>query len=415
MPIKVRTSAILIFLIGLPLTGAKTQTGLSFTVATGPIFRNSAIGTISVQPFPGTLFGYIGIGPTSRSPYENHAYGIYSRLRGHYYSPEYYTCWDYTWNPYSGLFSDWLWGCDPLTGLVYRSIFHSQNRFLPWRTFAYNSPPGHVFAYWQDPFVGPWGPYWAHDPWAPFWDDYWAGPSFGGHFPGSYPAVPAIVEPEVPGRTATRRPSSRVGSPPGYGGGSDRTPRRTAVPRTSATPSMWPGTPVMDSRDPEASKAKPRGTRSRPAPSDFVRPPSAHPSPDRRRASGTRQGPSSRPSDRLRDGATVPRTKAVPRMKPRSQDWSPYPKANRSPSGGLSTKPSLGSRPSPKARTQANTPPRIRLARPTSNRVPRTVPSQSRTPKAQAMPRTSPRVTPKPPRPSSRPTSTARRTRRPGN
>ena len=422
VPARVRASAVLVFLIGLPVIGAEAQSGVSFTVATGPIVSNSVFSGVSLQVFPHTPFGYVRVGSAFRTPSAEFGYGIYSGSRGNhptrYFGPRYAPCWDYIWDPFVGFFNDWLWGCDFFTGLAYRSIHHPWDRFLIWSSF-HSRPPRHAFTYWRDPFIPPWGPHWTQDPWAPFWDGYWDEPGFGGHFPASYPAVPEIAKPEPGSRTATRRPSSRVGSPRGYGGGTARPPGRSAVPRNSSPPSRWPAIPVLDSQDPEEPKEKPRARGLRPPPSDFARPPSDHPSLDPRRAGGASRGATTRtprPSDRIR-GGTVPNSKTEPRVKPKSRNRSPYPSFDRNSAGGNGTfnNPSLGRRRSPKAQTRPEASPRTPQTRPALNRAPKATPSPSRAPRARATPRTSPKVSPKPPHQPSRPSSTARRARRPGN
>ena len=425
MPAKARTSAILVFLIGLPVVTAEAQGGSLFTGVNTPMVSNSVFRGLSLQVFPQAPLGDVRVSSAFHTPSAEFGYGIYSNSRGghppRYFRPIYSPCWNYSWDPFLGLFNDWLWGCDFLTGLTYRSTYHPWNSFLVWRSF-HPRPPRHAFTYWRDPFLPPWGPHWTQDPWAPFWDGYWDEPGFGGHFPVPYPGVPAIAEPEAPSRTATRRPSARIGSPEGYGEGRARgATGRSAVPRSSNPPSKWPAIPLLDSGDPEEPKAKPRSRGSRSPPSDFVRPPSANPSLDPRKTSPTPKGKTTkapRPSDRIR-GAAVPGTKTKPRLKPKSRNRSPYPNFDRSPARGTigSNNPSLGRRPSPKAQSRPKGYPRSPATNPATNPTPRTkaTPSLSRKPRGQAAPSTSPKVSPRPPRQAPRSSSTTRRARRPGN
>ena len=406
VPARVWTSALLVFLIGLPVIGVEAQSGVSFTVVSGPIVSNSLLSRFSLQVFPQTPLGHFRVGPLAyRSPYPEFGYGIYSGPRDNhpprYFGPRHSPCLGYTWDPYWGLFDDWLWGCDVFAGLAYRSTHHFWNRFLARRHFR-SRLPRHAFTYWRDPFIPPWGPHWTQDPWAPFWDGYWGEPGFGGHFPASSPGVPAIAEPKVPSRTATPRPSSRVGSPSGYGEGSARTPGRSAGPRNSNPPSRWPKIPVLDSEDPEAPKAKPRSTRTGSAPPDFIRPPSAHPSPDPQKGGEAKRGTSTRnprPSDQIRkDGA-------VTQKSPRSRNRSPY---DRGPVGGVSDKATFGKGSPPKVRTRDKASPLIPQTKPAPNRGTKVAPSPSGAPKPQAKPRANPKPPPLP-------ISTVRRARRPGS
>mgnify|MGYP001185665874 FL=1 len=421
VPARVRASAVLVFLIGLLVIGVEAQSGVSFTVAASPIVSNSVFSGFSLQVLPHTSSGYVRMGSAFRTPFGEFGYGIYFGSRGNhptrYFSPGYSPCWDYRWDPLGGLFNHWLWGCDFFSGLAYRSTYHPWDRFLVWNSY-HPRPPRHAFTYWRDPFIPPWGPHWTQDPWAPFWDGYWDEPGFGSNSPASYPTVPD-AKPERPSRTATRRPSSRVGSPRGYGDGTARPPGRSAVPRNSSPPSRWPAIPVLDSQDPEEPKAKSRARGLRPPPSDLLGPPSDHPSLDPRRAGRASRGitpRTSRPSDRLRGGA-VPDSKTKPRVEPKSRNRSPYPSFNRNPAdgNGISNNPSLGRRRSPKAQLRPEVSPRTPQTKPASNRAPRAAPSPSRAPRAQARPRTSPKASPKPPPQPSRPSSIARRARRPGN
>ena len=173
MPAKARTSAILVFLIGLPVVTAEAQGGSLFTGVNTPMVSNSVFRGLSLQVFPQAPLGYVRVSSAFRTPSAEFGYGIYSNSRGghppRYFRPIYSPCWNYSWDPFLGLFNDWLWGCDFLTGLTYRSTYHPWNSFLVWRSF-HPRPPRHAFTYWRDPFLPPWGPHWTQDPWAPFWD-----------------------------------------------------------------------------------------------------------------------------------------------------------------------------------------------------------------------------------------------------
>lgn len=424
VPAKARTSTVLVFLIGLSVVAAEAQRGLLFTVVNTPMVSNPVFSGFSLQLFSQASLGYLQAGSAFHTPYAEFSYDIYSGPRGvhrpRYFRPIHHPCWNYSWDPLVGLFNDWIWGCDLLPGLAYRSTYRPWNRIFVWTSF-HSRPPPHAFAYWRDPFVPPWGPHWTQDPWAPFWDGYWDEPGFGGHYPVPYPAVPAIADPEAPTRTATRRPSSRIGSPRGYGEGAARVPGRSAVPRTSNPPGRWGEIPVLDSRDPKEPTAKPRAKGSKSPPSDLIYPPSAHPSADPRRASRAGTGKTAkapRPSDRIGIG-TVSGTKTGPRPKPKSRNRSPYPSFDRSPAPGkgVSNNPSLGRRPSPKTQARPKAYPRSPGTKPAPNHAPRTkaAPSSSRAPRALATPRPSPKMNPGPTRQPSRSSSTARRARRPGN
>ena len=108
VPARVRASAVLVFLIGLPVIGAEAQSGVSFTVATGPIVSNSVFSGVSLQVFPHTPSGYVRVGSAFRTPSAEFGYGIYSGSRGNhptrYFGPRYSPCWDYTWDPFVGPF-----------------------------------------------------------------------------------------------------------------------------------------------------------------------------------------------------------------------------------------------------------------------------------------------------------------------
>ncbi len=421
---RARTSTVLVFLIGLSVVAAEAQRGLLFTVANTPMVSNPAFSGFSLQLFPQAPLGYLQMGSAFHTPYAEFRYDIYSGRMGvhqpRYFRPIHHPCWNYSWDPFLGLFNDWIWGCDLLPGQAYGSTYRPWNRIFVWTSFHSRTPP-HAFTYWRDPFVPPWGPRWTQDPWAPFWDGYWDEPGFGGHYPAPYPAMPAIAEAEAPTRTATRRPSSRIASPRGYGEGSARVPGRSAVPRASNPPGRWQGIPVLDSRDPKEPTARPTAKGAEPPPSDFIYPPSAHPSADPRRGSRAGSGKTAkapRPSDRIGLG-TISGTKAGPRSKPKSRDRSPYPSFDRSPApgNGASNHPSIGRRPSPRTQGQPKAYPQSSGPKAEPNPAPRAkvAPPPSRAPKVRATPRTSPKMSPRPSRQTSRSPSTARRAQRPGN
>jgi hypothetical protein len=206
--------------------GAEAQARVAVSLDAGPLFAGVAFGTGGYHE-TGSVF--VGAAFGAAHPRYHGTYGVYSS-RAHYYTSG--SCWDYYWNSYYDPYSGWYDGC-VLAG-PYRHSYRARSWHSRW--YGYGR-----YAYVADPWVDPWGPYWAYDPWGSYWNGYWDGYFDGSYWNGARIArhgyVRTVYAYGVPARATTYRPS------PLYRGGTQykESPRgattRTAQRRPAATPS----------------------------------------------------------------------------------------------------------------------------------------------------------------------------------
>ena len=104
-----RLTLVLAALAAFTATEARAQAQLSFSVGVGPLFAGVGFGIGGGHYSSSSLFMGSSFGLSHRSPYANHAYGIYSEVddgwrpgyRSRGYGSSYsFSCWDYYWDTY---------------------------------------------------------------------------------------------------------------------------------------------------------------------------------------------------------------------------------------------------------------------------------------------------------------------------
>ena len=267
----------------------------------------TAAAAVGVAPLQAQSGLFVGVG-FGLGYGHGEAYGIYSSTsdgwglgygghRQYRFSRD--TCWDRYWDSYWDPWSGWYSDC-----VVYGPYRHSSFRASSWRSrWSGWYGPSTSFAYWQDPYASPWGPYWSHDPWNSYWngygDGYWDGRRFDDYYGGRVRTVYAAGGSRG---VSVVRPSPFALGGTGYKENPRGTSVRTATRRPATTAVAAPATAPARVGSPASAGARPEG---RPAVNRM--PPQATPT---RAAS-----PEARPSDRARSGerpaTTAPRSSGV--------------------------------------------------------------------------------------------------------
>src|SRR5690606_37192027 len=156
---------------------SRAQSYASVSFETSPLFTGIGIGFGS--HFDG---GSVFVG-ASLGTYYGTQYGIYSSAYDYAYDHGYQgpvvrtyvstsSCWDSYWHSYWDPYAGWYVDC-----VAYGPYAHNSFRARSWWYRAggrgyysvYRAPR---YVYVKDPYVAPWGPYWAYDPWGSYWDGY---------------------------------------------------------------------------------------------------------------------------------------------------------------------------------------------------------------------------------------------------
>ena len=111
-----RLTLVLAALAAFSANEARGQAHLSVSVGVGPLFAGVGFGIGGGYYAPGSLFAGVGLGLGYHTPYDDHAYGVYSDSydgwdRGYRGRRSSYSCWDYYWDSYWDPYSDWFSQC----------------------------------------------------------------------------------------------------------------------------------------------------------------------------------------------------------------------------------------------------------------------------------------------------------------
>lgn len=383
---------------------AAAQTHLSVSARAGSFFTGVGFGLHVGDPGPASAFVGLSFGLGLGGHYAAEPYGVYSARYdgwgyGHGSRAAYgYSCWDQYWVASWDPWSPWYWDC------VVAGPYRSSYRARSWlHRHAWLGGPT-AFVSWSDPYVAPWGPYWAYDPWGSYWNGYWTGSSAGWGSPRGWGYAPVRTVHASGGQrgVAVGRGSDERGAGVGYKEGAIGGDGRTAQRRPNAvapTPTARQRASDLTGRY-AAPRAAPSATAARGPGREAPQVSPANPSARRGEA---RSAAPRRPSDRVapQDGAGT-RPAATPSMNARSQaaPQRATPSANTRPQAAAPTRPT----PSANARPQAAP----KRATPSANSRPQAAPAQRSSQPQASQPRAAaPKASSSPPPRSSAPRASA--------
>src|SRR5690606_23967746 len=157
-----RSLLLLATAVALAAAPASAQSRVAVAFDSGPLFTGIGFGA-GYYDHGSSVFVGVSLG-TYHAP----AYGIYDVYS--YSAPvhtyvSYSSCWDRYWHDYWSPWPGWYDAC-----VAYGPVHYSSFRVRSWLYRSTYYAPRYVYV--RDPYVAPWGPYWAYDPWGSYWTGY---------------------------------------------------------------------------------------------------------------------------------------------------------------------------------------------------------------------------------------------------
>lgn len=366
MGILTRSFALLVAVTAFAPIASASQTHLSVTLETGPLFTGVGFSTASYHD-AGSVFLSASLGTYYGTRYRSRSsaydYGHRTPAPRNYVTVR-ASCWDSYWESYWDPFGGWYVEC---------LSFRAKRWRHGWAGYSVYRAPRHLYV--SRPYVVARAPYWAYDPWTSYWSGYQDG-YVDGRWSRRYAPRPVRTVYAYGGRrgVASYRPSPLAGSFTRYKESpASRAGSRTAVRRAGAASAAPSGTRIAQDRS--TATGRPSGRIAAPSRFDNARVrsasgsgaradagPAARSTPSNRararpsgrvvRPEATERGSASRASEARPAARATPSTRERPsaRVAPRSEErpsTRATPRAPSRPSARVA--PSQGRRPSDRA------------------------------------------------------------------